>query len=108
MPGPRFEGLRITLSVQPSNAESPTPMYFIAHHLDGYNNISRGVPVALALTDSLGGCEVLKASNPKRSENAFCMYVSRPPVITQSSLLTDGHLPQGLSAFRKDVAKLRK
>ena len=36
----------------------------------------RGVPVALFLTDSLGGCEVLKASKPKRSENAFNMYVS--------------------------------
>jgi len=27
VPGPRFEGLRITLSVKPSNAESPTPMH---------------------------------------------------------------------------------
>jgi hypothetical protein len=46
----------------------------------------RGVPVALALTDSLGGCEVLKASNPKRSENAFSMYVSNPPVITPKAI----------------------
>ena len=57
---------------------------------------SRGVPVALVLTDSLGGCEVLKASNPKRSENAFSMYVSLPPVITL-----------GLSAFGKDTAKIK-
>jgi len=37
VPGPRFEGLRITLSVQPSNAESPTPMYVLQHTI--YNNV---------------------------------------------------------------------
>ena len=98
MPGPRFEGLRITLSVLPSNAESPTPMYTIAYHSDRYNNYtSRGVPVALVLTDNLGGCEVLKASNPKRSENAFC-YVCAPAC----------SVAQGLPAFCDDKCKDKK
>ena len=34
VPGPRFEGLRITLSVQPSNAESPTLMYVMTHYIN--------------------------------------------------------------------------
>ena len=51
--------------------------------------------MALILTDSLGGCEVLKASNPKRSENAFYMYVSH--------LL---RFPLGLSAFSRTLAKI--
>ena len=34
VPGPRFEGSRIALSVKPSNAESPTPMYVNCMHND--------------------------------------------------------------------------
>ena len=78
MPGPRFEGLRITLSVQPSNAEAPRRCIMIIHQMNYIILHPRGVPVALVLTDSLGGCEVLKASNPKRSENAFVSMSPTP------------------------------
>ena len=84
VPSPRFESSRIALLVKPSNAESPTTMYVKRHKIIMYAHTtpSRDVPVALFLTDSLGGCEVLKASKPKRSENAFSMYVSHLHAIT--------------------------
>ena len=54
-----------------------------------YQNFARqgcgaiaAIDVALYLTDSLN-LRDSNTSNPKRSENAFSMYVSRPPVITQ-------------------------
>ena len=32
--------------------------------------------------DGYGICEIHRMSKPKRKENAFCMYVSHPRVIT--------------------------
>ena len=34
VPGPRYKGLRIALSIEPSNAESPTMEYIITPHVD--------------------------------------------------------------------------
>ena len=78
--GPRFEGLRITLSVKPSNAENPTLMYVKRTSLDRRTQTtpSKGVLVALFFDGQFENCEVLKASKPKRSENAFHIYVCLP------------------------------
>ena len=77
VPGPRFEGLRITLSVQPSNAESPTLMYVMTHYIIMCTNTTppRGVPVALFLTDKwkLRSSQSVK---PKAFRKRLCMYVS--------------------------------
>ena len=91
--GPTCWGSRIALVVVPSNAESPTPMYIVWPSLIGRHNFytSRGVPVALVLTTSLN-LRDSNTSNPKRSENAFSMYVARPPVITQRAFsIQKGH-----------------
>ena len=43
MLGLHSEGSRIALLVQPSNAESPTPMYHnMTHHTGEYNNTPKG------------------------------------------------------------------
>ena len=68
-------------------------MYIVWPSLIGRHNFytSRGVPVALVLTTSLN-LRDSNTSNPKRSENAFSMYVSRPPVITQRAFsIQKGH-----------------
>ena len=64
----------------------------------------RGVPVALFLTDSLGGCEVLKASKPKRSENAFCMYVSPPSTSFENHHISYAYA-RGYDQYTNDINK---
>ena len=55
--------------------------------VDGYNNYtSRGVPVALVLTSSLNLRDSQNVK-PKAFRKRLCMYVSRPPVITQRCIL---------------------
>ncbi len=63
---------------KPSNAESPTPMY-VSWHIKkcAKGTTSQGAFPLLCFWQAVGSCEVLKASKPKRSENAFSMYVSR-------------------------------
>lgn len=44
---------------------------------------------------------------PKAFRKRLCMYVSRPPVITQRCIADHrSSVPKGLSAFRKDTAKI--
>ena len=62
-------------------------------------------PLLWFLTTSLN-LRDSQSVKPKAFRKRLCMYMSRPPVITQSSLLTVGHLSQGLSAFRKDTANI--
>ena len=62
-------------------------------------------PLLWFLTTSLN-LRDSQSVKPKAFRKRLCMYMSRPPVITQSSLLTVGPLSQGLSAFRKDTAKI--
>lgn len=86
LPVPRCVGLRIALLVETSNAESPTPMYFIPSGVgcetpqshNGEQYISRGVPVALFLTRSLR----LRSSHivkTKAFRYAFYVYVFTQP-----------------------------
>ena len=60
--------------------------------MDAYNNYtSRGVPVALFLTISLNlrDSYIVKT---KAFRKRLCMYVSRPPVITQRAFsIQKGH-----------------
>ena len=75
-PVPRFEGLRITLIVQTEQRRKP--------HVEVYTYNSKELNISIqqlkgrsrcfVFDYQLGGCEVLKASKPKRSENAFNMY----------------------------------
>ena len=88
-------------------------MYIVWPSLIGRHNFytSRGVPVALVLTTSLN-LRDSNTSNPKRSENAFSMYVSRPPVITQRAFsIQKGHCKNSKSiltsqTFERKNAKI--
>ena len=97
MPGPHPEGSRIALIVQPSNAESPTPMYIkrTAKMAVVITTPLRGVPVALPLTISLN----LRDSQdvkPKAFRKRL-LYVCVPPYV----------ITQGLSAFlARTIAKI--
>ena len=60
----------------------------------------RGVPIALFLTRS-SNVRDSNTSNPKRQENAFCMYVSPPRPITQGAFSIGKNAYKGKKKFWK-------
>ena len=99
LPGPHSEGSRIALFIQPSNAESPTPMYHrrsnLCRILTCKFTPSRGVPVALFLTNSQN---LRDSQNVKtKASRKRLLYVCMSPSIT----------PLHEAELRTHVAKLR-
>ena len=96
VPGPRCKGSRIALIVEPSNAESPTPMYIKRTAKDGrsYYYTSKGRSRCFGLDKQLEFARFLDRQT--QSVQKTPLYVCVPPYV----------ITQGLSAFRKDTAKI--
>ena len=94
VPGPRFEGLRITLSVEPSNAESPTLMYIyhatiIIDEHDSYT--SKGRSRCFGLDRQFGRLRSSQSVKPKAFRKRL-LYVCVPFLLnTYGFLHSEGH-----------------
>ena len=64
-------------------------------------------PLLWFLTTSLN-LRDSQSVKPKAFRKRLCMYVSRPPVTTQSPLLTVGHLSQRAFSIQKGHCKFSK